>query len=211
MARLLCEAMKGSSLQLKAHDFALTLAPNVGGSVAAFTSKGRDILRPLPLGASDPLQGAGFPLFPFSGRIDHGRFSFGGKNYALPPNFFPEPHAIHGQAWQAPWVVEAQTPTSATLSYHHDAGIWPWAYRAEQKFRLCAEGLILDLALTNLADAPMPAGLGWHPYFPAAGATLQADVMHIWRSGADMIPAEPEPLGDDDLTEPRLVDELAFD
>lgn len=198
-------------MQLKAGPCVLTLAPDVGGSVAAFTYEGRNILRPLPDGAADPLQSAGFPLFPFSGRVDHGRFSFEGADYTLPPNFLPEPHAIHGQAWQAPWVIEEESEASATLSYHHAGDIWPWPYCAEQKFTLREAGFVLDLALTNLGQTPMPAGIGWHPYFPKKDATLQADVTHIWRSGADMIPAKPEALGTDDLTQPRQVEELALD
>lgn len=204
--------MKGLFLQLKADDFALTLAPKVGGSVAAFTHKGRDILRPLPAGVSDPLQGAGFPLFPFSGRIDHGRFSFGGAAHTLPPNFLPEPHAIHGQAWQAVWDVAVVTDNAATLVYQHAGDVWPWPYRAEQTFTLHEGGLALDLALTNLGTSPMPAGLGWHPYFPAAGAQLKADVRAIWLSGADMIPAAPEPLNTAcDITHLRDVAALDLD
>ena len=86
----------------------LTLAPKNGGCVSAFRWRGQDILRPF-----DPAVGpnasatdyAAFPLFPFSGRIANGRFSFGGKAYHLPPNFPPEPHAIHGQGWQSEWDV----------------------------------------------------------------------------------------------------------
>ena len=49
---------------------------------------------------------AGFPLVPYSGRIDHGRFTFQGREYRVPPNFPPEPHAIHGEGWMQAWTVE---------------------------------------------------------------------------------------------------------
>lgn len=193
----------------------LVLAPEAGGSVVAFKWDGVDVLRPF-----DPAKGAGapatdyaaFPLFPFSGRIANGVFAFEGKDYAVPPNFPPEPHAIHGQGWQTAWDITQQTEYSITLGYKYVGAHWPWAYEAAQIFTLLEDGLQVGLRLTNLSQKRMPAGIGWHPYFPAAGARVLADVSAVWRSGEDMIPAAPSALcRKTDLTSERRVERLSLD
>jgi aldose 1-epimerase len=182
----------------------------VGGSVFWFRCDGRPVLREGDPTAADPLRMAAFPLIPFTGRIDQGRFEFAGLQVRLPPNFPPEPHAIHGQAWQSPWRVEAATTDRAVLSYEHAPDAWPWRYRARQAFVLDGHGLKLDLAVTNLAATAMPAGLGWHPYFPAAGARLEADVGVLWPAGAGE--ARPLEAGEGaDLRRERAVAGLDLD
>ena len=202
-------------LTLKKGQAELVLAPENGGSVSAFRCNGMDILRPF-----DPAKGmnapateyAAFPLFPFSGRIAHGRFSFDGNEYQLPQNFPPEPHAIHGQGWQSKWEIASTTVDTTTLAFRHDGSIWPWAYHATQIFTLTQTGLSVMLTLTNLSNRPMPAGIGWHPYFPSDDAQLICDVSAIWRSSEDMIPGASSPLSQtSDLTSPRDVSDLNLD
>ncbi len=196
-------------------DNELMLCPQIGGCVASFQHAGIDVLRPASahaLAEGDPLGLAAFPLFPFSGRVDHGRFQFGGREVALAPNFPPEPHAIHGQAWQNPWRIARVGASAATIIYGHTGRGWPWRYRAEQRIVVDAEGLRLTLALTNESERPMPAGVGWHPYFPRRDALLSADVTAIWPSGEDMIPDAPVPLeADNDIRTPRPVRDLHVD
>ena len=192
----------------------LVLMPGLGGSVRSFTWNEQDILFPAAAGSpSSPLETAAFPLFPFSGRINEGRFDWHGRRIQLDPNFEPEPHAIHGQAWLAPWSVDAITTDAAQLSYRHTPGKWPWAYRAVQRFALVEDGLNLDLELENLSAENMPAGLGWHPYFPRrSDAKLTANVSGIWDAREGMIPEELSPLGpENDLNTPRRVNDLRLD
>ena len=193
----------------------LVLAPERGGSVSTFKWDGNDVLRPFiqsPGPTAPATEFAAFPLIPFSGRIADGKFEFDGRSYALPPNFPPEPHAIHGQGWQAPWEVIKKSRNTTTLNYCHDGSNWPWRYTAEQTFSLVAHGLSLVLTLTNEGESAMPAGIGWHPYFPARGAILTSDVTSVWLSGDDMIPGAPSELTkDSDLTVPRNVSGLRLD
>jgi len=193
----------------------LTLAPENGGCVSAFRWNGVDILRPYNVSKGPDAAAteyAAFPLFPFSGRIANGRFSFRGHNYQLPTNFPPEPHAIHGQGWQSEWAVSSKSVNTVTLAFRHDGSVWPWAYHATQYFTLARIGLSVMLTLTNLSDGPMPAGIGWHPYFPAKNAQLISDVSSVWLSGEDMIPGAPSPLSpQNDLTSPREVSALRLD
>jgi aldose 1-epimerase len=199
-------------ITLSRGDCELVLAPSAGGTVRALRLGGQDLLRPAPPGIDDPLAAAAFPLVPFSGRIDRGRFRAGGELVTLAPNFPPEAHAIHGQGWQRPWTVERTEAASARLVYRHDGEDWPWRYRATQAFRLRPDGLDLELALSNESDRPMPAGLGWHPYFPRSDATLTAAVRRIWPSGETGLvapPRAPEPA--EALDAPRAVDTLELD
>ncbi|HPF23053.1 MAG TPA: aldose 1-epimerase [Hyphomonas sp.] len=198
---------------IERNGFRLVLMPELGGSVRSFTWNGQDILRPAlePTPAS-LLDTAAFPLFPFSGRIDHGRFSWNGREVQLRANFPPEPHAIHGQAWLAPWSVEEIHPAAVSLAYLHAPGHWPWEYRAIQRFELLDNGLKLGMELTNLSDEDMPSGLGWHPYFPRGDAELSANVSDIWVAESGMIPDRRAPLGTGtDIRSVRKVDELDLD
>lgn len=193
------------------HDgFELGLIPDAGGSVALFRHEAKELLRTATSRA--PTDMAAFPLFPFSGRIGHGRFIWQSRKVQLDRNFPPEPHAIHGHAWLAEWDTVTVTADRALLRYVHAADAWPWAYRAEQHFRLGPNGLTLDLSLTNLADEPMPAGLGWHPYFPSAGAEIEADTAIVWETGADMLPLPPRtPEAAEQLRGGVAVSRLALD
>lgn len=196
---------------LLSHDgFELGLAPELGGTVTHFRRHGADLLRPAT--GTGPTEMAAFPMIPFSGRIGHGRFHWRGRDVALAPNFPPEPHAIHGQAWRLPWRVATSGPGRALLTCDHGAGDWPWAWRAEQEFRLTSEGLAVELRLTNLSAETMPAGIGWHPYFPAAGAEIEADTAAAWQMGADKLPLDRHlPGPDEQLRERTPVGHLSLD
>jgi aldose 1-epimerase len=208
------------AITLRCGPLGVVLAPPVGGSIARFWSEtsGRvvELLRPAPaegLPARDPWHMASFPLVPWSNRIRAGRFSFAGRVVAQDPNYPPEPHVIHGHGWAAAWTVVDQSPAATALEYRHDAGAWPWAYRAVQRIALSAEHLMLELRLTNESGAPMPAGLGWHPYVPrTAATTLSAEVGGCWLTDAEAMPTalvKPLPARDPSCGLP--VDRVALD
>jgi aldose 1-epimerase len=185
-------------ITLRADGFGLRLAPEAGGMVTRYWLE-RDArvwewLRPASdaaLSRRDGYEAAAFPLVPFSNRIRNGRFRFDGHEVALALNRPPERHAIHGQGWQAAWTPREVSATTALLEFRHAPDAWPWAYRATQRFALSPTGLAVELALHNESDAPMPAGLGWHPYFQRTpGTRLTAPVERIWLTDAEMMPTE---------------------
>lgn len=197
-------------ISLTFEGFELGLTPQLGGTVAYFRHEGRDLLRAATSAA--PTGSAAFPMVPFCGRIANGRFPWNGREVRLTPNFPPEPHAIHGHGWTRPWEVTEKTANRAVLRYDHTAGDWPWAYRAEQHFGLGPSGLTLDLSLTNLSEEPMPAGIGWHPYFAAAGASIKADTTLVWETGPDMLPLPPRtPKSGEQLSGGAHVPDLKLD
>jgi aldose 1-epimerase len=185
---------------IELHDgaFELALCPGRGGAITRFRHAGRDLLR--PAGAAfakggDPRLAACFPLVPFSNRIADARFGFEGEIYRLPRNSPPEPHAIHGQGWQRPWQVAELTPTRAELTFAHAVSETPLDYRARQVFELGEGGLAVTIEVTNAGAAPMPAGIGLHPYLVrTTGVSLQARLDHVWLPDARKIPQERVPL-----------------
>ena len=180
-------------VQLQRGESRVTLCPEIGAAIARFTWRGHDILRRAPEAAiRDRLvrQMGFFPLVPYSNRIGHARLIVGDRTYALRPNVLQEPHAIHGFGWQRAWQVARQAADSAELRLSHapDAD-WPFACEATQVVRLTDEKLQLDLAVKNADPRPMPAGLGFHPYFPLTPDThLQANWKGMWKLGPDSLP-----------------------
>ncbi len=165
------------------------ILPALGGALGRFIWDGRDVTRPTPADASDVLDSGGFPLVPYCNRIRDGRFSFGGQAVTLSPNLGDHPHALHGEGWRGVWSVESASATQAVLSFDHPPGEWPWAYRAQQRFTLDGDGLRIELSVTNTGGQPMPAGLGFHPYFPARpGERLKAGVTGVWMVDEDVLP-----------------------
>jgi aldose 1-epimerase len=153
-------------LTLRGGGWQATLRPETGGSLGSLTFQGVEVLRTMPESSTSPLDAACFPLAPYCNRIRDGRFRFGGVEVALPANFPPEPHSIHGLSWQRPWRIESEAANKCVIADEYNgSGAWPWPYRIEQRVRLGEKGCAVTLVLTNRGETPMPAGVGLHPYF----------------------------------------------
>ncbi|MDR5816476.1 MULTISPECIES: aldose 1-epimerase [unclassified Caballeronia] len=177
------------------------LAPDIGGAIAAFDEfrDGRTVhwLRPATseaLAARDPLGMASFPLLPYCNRIRDARFVFQGAVVDLSGDGNAFPHALHGNAWRLPWRVDDFSDRRARLALRHEpspeaAHHWPFAYEAAQDFTLDADSLSVTLSMRNLADRPMPFGMGHHPYYPRSVNTrIHARVRAMWHSTSDLLP-----------------------
>ncbi len=177
------------------------LLPGTGGSIARFRAGGRDVLRPADdaaLAEGSARRLGSFPLVPFSNRIADGRFTWQGREHRLRLNFPGEPHAVHGEGFQARWTVSERSADHAVLVHDHDAsadGAWPFAYRAVQRFDWRPGRLDVTLTIENRSGAPAPAGLGLHPYFPLAeGATLRLNAQRLWQRDDRKLPTTAGPL-----------------
>lgn len=184
------------------------MLPDLGGAVAELRVAGIDLLRPAPDGTGDPLACGCFPLIPYANRIANGAFAFAGEEYWLPRNFGDHPHSLHGLGWQRPWQVEMQGGDELLLTHVHDGGPgWPWRYQATQRIRLFPDRIVLTLTLANHGTTPMPAGLGFHPYFPLDEETrLSFEAAAVWLVDDTLLPvgnAPAEALGD--WSSPRAV------
>lgn len=189
---------------LRAGLLELVLAPEVGGSIARFDLVGPQgavpIMRPAA-GSGNILDAACFPLVPFVNRIRGGTFACDGRAIVLAANSPPDPSPMHGQGWRGSWEVAHTDATSAELVFKHPAGEWPWSYEARQTFKLDHDGLTIALSCTNVSDARMPCGLGFHPYFPCDDKTrLDTRVEGAWTIDDKVLPvARVAPQGRYDL------------
>ncbi len=168
------------------------IAPGAGGAVMALEYQGRNIMRPAPSVEAikaDPRQAACFPCVPWFGRL-FGGLDFDGRHYDLAPTLpaCDPAHALHGEGWINSWTVTSGTQTSLKIRFDHaqEADKFPFSFRAEQSFSV-GEAFEIDLSVTNTGDAPMPAGLGLHPFFPRHEKTrLRYSADRLWT---------PEPAG----------------
>jgi aldose 1-epimerase len=208
--------VRSDVLLLRCGELELGVCPRAGGSLTSLRLAGRDLLRPATarfFTSGDPVEASSFPLVPFSNRIENGVLVFRGRRYTLPRNMGSEPHSIHGQGWQQPWRAVEQTPTGIALELEHEVQGTPFRYRARQQLTVAADGIELGLELVNEGREPMPAGLGFHPYFErGSGPTLEAELECVWLPDELKIPRAaaslPVPW---DFSSPRPLDGVDLD
>lgn len=152
----------------------LVIAPDLGASPTAFELRLNDawhaIMRPTSpdtLEAGQSVAFSSYTLAPYSNRIRDGQFTFGGRRYALRPNW-PGRMTIHGDVRDRPFRIERPDPSA--INCHYDSRLvqntnFPFDYTLLNTYRLQASSLETRLELTNVSKEPMPAGLGIHPYF----------------------------------------------
>ncbi|KCZ93340.1 aldose 1-epimerase [Hyphomonas johnsonii] len=177
-----------SVISISSHGYEVRVDPVHGGRIVSATYLGLDVLRPQTGGSNaSALESACFPLVPFSNRIRNGTFEYAGQQYHLAENWDGDAHVIHGEGWQRPWNVTATDAAYAGLALHGSAW-WPWRYDCYQDIAVGEHGIGLSLRLRNTDTVPVPAGLGFHPYFPRTPRTrLQFDARAAW-----------PPMGSDD-------------
>lgn len=98
-------------------------------------------------------------LFPICGRLEEGRYTFGGKSYDM---------NIHGFIRNVDLTVESKSNTALTLTFTDNAETmkqYPFAFRYAVTFTLDGDQLIHDFTVTNTGDAELPFAIGGHPGF----------------------------------------------
>ena len=181
-------------VRIAAHGYEVGIDADRGGRIVSATFEGVDVLRrDMTTGASSALESACFPLVPYSNRIRCGQFTFAGETHKLAPNWDGDAHVIHGEGWQRAWDIVEQGASRAVLRLTGAEG-WPWPYECLQEITVSKAGMGLSLALRNTGQTPMPAGLGFHPYFPRTASTrLQFDAKRIWPPLGDTAPTPQVP------------------
>jgi aldose 1-epimerase len=183
-------------LLLQSGESEAVLCPEVGAAIARYTWRGHDILRRAPDAAIEESlvrQMGVYPMVPYSNRIGQAQLKIGDQIFLLRPNFSQEPHAVHGFGWQREWRVASHNENSAELHLQHEPDVdWPFFCEATQVAGLTPDSLTLTLSVKNTDARPMPAGLGFHPYFPLNATTrLQSTWSGVWKMGVDSLPTEP--------------------
>jgi len=180
-------------LVLRAPGAEAVLDPSAGGRIAALRVDGRDLLLTEGRGA---LAWGCYPMAPWAGRLRSGILRWRGEEHRLPTDLLP-PHAIHGTLLERPWEVVEAGARQATLAADLRPP-WPWPGRVVARLELSTGSLRAALEV-HAADRPMPAIVGWHPWFPrvlrdAAGApqggpaVVRLAAGGMLRRGSDGIP-----------------------
>jgi aldose 1-epimerase len=176
----------GPLVRIKYGDYHLVLAPHFGGRIVSLTHSGRDVLRPTPeaiMASPKVYEFAGFSLMPYSGPLFGPGFAFAGEAFKLDRTVREEPSATHGDAWISPFQVVDRNEASVSLRYDHESreGMFPFRFRGDLRFALSQECLLIEMRVTSRDHRPMPAGIGFHPYFPKPrGTRLRFEAVGVW-------------------------------
>jgi len=171
----------------------------LGGAITRLSIDGTDLLRPWD--GSDSVRRTGcFVLAPFSNRVGEAAFEHDGQRYPLRRLSEEHPLPIHGVAWKRAWSITEQNSTSLCLTFTHqpegDSVLdWPFAFELEHQITLVDNGVSLQLKLRNIDCRSMPAGLGWHPYFPRREACrLRFEAQSVWQNDERNLPSKMTPI-----------------
>ncbi|MFP3988941.1 aldose 1-epimerase [Streptomyces sp. E11-3] len=181
-------------ITLRAGDAELTVRPGNGCRISNLRVGGTEVLR----------QGeryGSFPMVPWCGRTENGRFLNGARQHQLPVD--DPPHAIHGTVRDVPWRLAHAGEREAAFTYDL-VEPWPYRGRVTQTFELAEGGSELTVRLgVETYDDSFPAQVGWHPWFRRTlsdngdgGKDVQLDFTPAWQ----------EERGDDHLPTGRRVD-----
>lgn len=139
------------------------------------------------------LEGIGKPsrsgvpvLFPFPGRLPGQSLHWQGKSYDLGSDD-GRGNAIHGFVHARPWRVISQSESRVIGEFHawqDDPSLklrWPADFRITATYELSGTKLSMHYEVENPGDAPLPCGLGTHPYFrvPLGGSSAHDCLVHL--------------------------------
>lgn len=125
-----------------------------GGRVRSVTVHGWELVQ---ADGVDTFHWGNFVIAPWAGRLRDGVFSWDGRDHHFPRN--ASAHALHGLVTDRVWEVVGPGTVAVQL-----ADPWPWSGRVVHEVVMQPDGV--DFLLRLEADEPMPAAMGWHPWFP---------------------------------------------
>jgi aldose 1-epimerase len=174
-------------LVLEGDDLEVVLLPEHGARLHRVRAFGVDLLRTpdeVEAHETDPFFWGAYVMAPWCNRIAPGPVRVAGRTVDLAPNF-PDGTAIHGLVASRPWQLDGD----GTLGIVGDGGGWPWAFEVSLGATIEGRTLTLAYALTNRSDAPMPGGLGLHPWFRRPlELRVPAGEVYAANSGSSAVP-----------------------
>ncbi len=152
----------------------LAVDTNAGGRICSLVLDGRERIITRPVAGIEPSIAWGcFLMAPFVGRLRDGIVTWTGRTARLRLN--DGPHSIHGAVFDAGWTVAEKTDDSIKMTCDFDdPSRWPFGGSMTQTIRIARGRLTLEAEVK--AREPMPAALGWHPWFVNAGGPLRVCV-----------------------------------
>jgi aldose 1-epimerase len=153
----------GSEVRIGGQPLEVVILPDLGARLHRLRAFGHELLLSPDDPATyigDPFMSGGYVMAPWCNRLEPSPIEVDGRTVALGVNFV-DGTAIHGQVYLRPWAIES--PGSFVVVGGGDG--WPWRYEVRQQVSVVGTDLRVALELKNLDDAPMPAGIGLHPWF----------------------------------------------
>jgi aldose 1-epimerase len=192
----------GDRLPVTGGEISVELLPDLGARLHRLQFAGHELLRtPADLDAHrrEPFFWGAYTMAPWCNRVSTGPLVVGRRTIDLASNFF-DGSAIHGQVYMRPWEVTGD----AQLQVRAGGDGWPWPYEVSLRLGISGHTMVIDQRLTNLADDPMPAGIGLHPWFVRPiRVAIRADLVYPTNTNS---PARPSPVdGPLDLRRPTEV------
>lgn len=151
-------------LRIRTSQQTLEFDPSLGGRAVSWLVDGRSML---VRASDDPIEFGMYPMAPWAGRVRGNAIA----SHHIDPSLEPSVHelrvnnppwALHGVCLDAPIDAWEQV-SDACLRMSQSIPGWP--ARLLTEWRL--DGWTAVSRLTVEADAPVPALMGWHPWFPA--------------------------------------------
>lgn len=158
-------------LELAGDALRVVVSPSDGAGLLAFKARRGDRwldIYPDVRDLSRKMRYASWMMIPYSNRIENGRFRFEGRDYELRNG---ANHAIHGDARSRPWTVAEKSASRLKLTLRSADFAdfnWPWPIDVEAEIAVDGTSLVQSLRIRNRGTTAMPAGFGWHPYYPRA-------------------------------------------
>ena len=146
-------------MKLQHGDWQALICPEQGVAFSSLQWRDRDVLVPAPEGARHPGAYGAFWMLPWANRLDAGRIA----GHAMPINRTAEGTAIHGLARDLLWEVISAKADHAVLQQR--VNFAPFDYTAQLVLTLDTDGLLMEMTLRHEGAAPVPYGMGWHPWF----------------------------------------------
>jgi aldose 1-epimerase len=156
----------------------MTVDPDDGARISSLMVDGHELLH---TGTGGGWTYGSFVMAPWAGRIRDGRVTFAGRTAQFPLN--APPHGLHGLVHSLPWTTTGPASWSIEIpGIAPDADpeattvspAWFAPMRIDQTLRLHPDRLELFLEVS--AETPVPATIGWHPWFRRRIAGAQARV-----------------------------------
>ncbi|ANY09244.1 aldose 1-epimerase family protein [Pseudonocardia sp. HH130630-07] len=136
----------------------------VGGGLAGFQQAGRLRLEPHPPTARPP-KGSGALLAPWPNRVAGGRWRHRGTEQRLALTEPAPGNAIHGLLRHVPWTLVERGGDHVVLTAVAPVQPgWPQPVRLMVTYTVGSGGLTVETTAENVGSAPVPFGLGFHPY-----------------------------------------------
>lgn len=148
-------------VELVAADAATAVDLERGGRLASLRVGGLELLVTSPNDNDRSMGWGSFLMAPWPGRLAGGRLAWRGTELQLLRNHGR--HAIHGTVFDRPWRLERSTALMCELAIELERDRWPFGGSVRQSIALSSGALHLSAEV--VAEVPMPAAIGWHPWF----------------------------------------------